>query len=1120
MSNDANSFYNVEVLDTTLSTNTSTGSLIVSGGLGISGDIYGVNANLDNISTNSIISAYATIPNLNSVNVTLGNLSLTNGINTSNATISNLNSANATLGNLLSNIGTVSNLFTNNIDNKNLISTNNTLSNLISTNNTLSNLRSLNIATIGITSATLNVTGQSFLSNASIMNITTGNISITGTTSVSTPVNESDATTKTYVDVAIKNVLQYYTVSNGTTSTNTSTSDTLVSNMSLIINIPGIYAINFNSDCSIPDAYNTVGFSTNIAKSDLNLIYNDIVALTPVIITHPMVFGTGEILNAGIYHVAGAVSIAGTLTLDGGGNTSSVFVIKSGGAFNTGAGVTVTLINGARPKNIFWVAQDAIGLGANTIISGTILSNTGAVAVGADCNLSDARLFTKAGAISFGPGTLSRPIGTSIINFRTLENFIIFTGSGGIANASTSTYTGDIATDLGAITGFSSSTVNGTIYQAGSTTTITQIHHVSTFSLYVNDVFIQNSSRLITQKASIVSLQDVVTLVAGDAIRVKCRMDTQKSDSPGQVTTNNKILTINNLLSNTGTISNLVSGSNLSVSNQPINNLSLSNLISTNATLSNLLLPNGLTVSNLISTNTTLNNLLSNTGTISSLVSVNLLNSNATINNLSLPNGLTVSNLANTNIISTNVTINNLSLPNGLTVSNLNNTNIISTNATLNNLLSNTGIISSLASINLLNSNATINNLLLPNGLTVSNLNNTNIISTNATLSNLLSNTGTISSLVSINLLNSNATINNLSLPNGLTAGSINNTNIVSTNATLSNLNSMMISSGSISVINSTMTNLNVISGSVGNLLGINNVLNNISSINISTGSLVTSDIRSTFNTLSNLFVSNNITSGSVLISNSTKNSLIIDCKNSTTNNGEILFKNSSGTGDYRISGDGGDAQWICGGTRSLQMGSSNQLQLRGGRGVTSNISQLSGTGTINNTMIINESNSIGLTIQGSSGQTADLQQWTNNTGGTLATINSSGDIYSRGYLLFNYTQFIKDESDTSTSGTIPIRKLILTTPNIPAGNYFFSMSCTVSTNSTNRLFNIEYRVDSVIIETRTQQLSNTSANLGLIYDDIISLSSGVHTLELYFYRTGSQTITIGNAKIMFYRFS
>lgn len=345
--------------------------------------------------------------------------------------------------------------------------------------------------------------------------------------------------------IGVNEASGHYSIDAGTNVTTTSTVDSLIDGMILTPGA-GTYVVNFNSQCTVPEANHTTGFSTATAKTDLNLIYADITAV-PMTDTHGLTFGSGETLTPGVYVVTGAASIAGSLTLDGGGNPDALFIIKSSAAFNTGANVIVTLTNGAAAHNIYWVAQDAIGLGAGTVIQGTIFSNSGAVAVGAGCSLTG-RLLTKGGAPSVAASTISLPQNPSSINFRSLDTCIIFTGSGGVANSGASTYTGDIGTNLGAITGFEAvgCTVNGSIFQAGTTTVVTPVNHEATFSLYQNGVLISNSERTRTYLPSPadISLHGTAIVSDGETIEARWKVDSQISDDGGQLSVGKRVLTL------------------------------------------------------------------------------------------------------------------------------------------------------------------------------------------------------------------------------------------------------------------------------------------------------------------------------------------------------------------------------------------------------------------------------------------------------------------------------------------------------------------------------------------------------------------------------------------------
>jgi hypothetical protein len=338
---------------------------------------------------------------------------------------------------------------------------------------------------------------------------------------------------------------RYSSVDAGANITTTSTTDVQVTGMTVTPGV-GTYAVRFNAQSNMPDAVNTTGLNTADLCTDLTLIYNEIDNITPTV-PHILTFGSGETLGPGVYTVAGAGSITGSLTLDGGNLVNPLFIIKCDGAFNTAASAVVTLINGASPENIFWLAGLEIGLGASTIIQGTMISNSAAVAAGASCTITG-RMFTKAGAVTFGPGTISTPANPSThVNLLGLAPFVMYTCNGGLGNTTSSTYNGDLATNAGAITGFTAAgtVVNGTIYSAGTTAVVTPVDHVATFSLYQNGILIPNSERTITSFSdpSGIYLQAISTVTAGQTIEVRCRVDTQASDNGAEVSVTNRILT-------------------------------------------------------------------------------------------------------------------------------------------------------------------------------------------------------------------------------------------------------------------------------------------------------------------------------------------------------------------------------------------------------------------------------------------------------------------------------------------------------------------------------------------------------------------------------------------------
>ncbi len=369
-------------------------------------------------------------------------------------------------------------------------------------------------------------------------------------TTASIGTNNSQLATTEFV---LANTDGYASVTANIETTTTSTADELIAGMTLAPPA-GIYSVSFNSQINNAAITTVTTANTSIGTAqgllDLHAAYNQIVSMTATNSSHIPAMGGGETLLPGVYLFPAAASIAAILNLDAQGNPDAVFVFKIGGAFTVGAVSSIVLLNGALARNIFFVAEGAISIGATSSMKGTYIAHAGALAFNAGCSL-EGRFFTIAGAITFGPATATVPSGTSPINLGVLSNFAIFTGGGAITNAAISNISGNIGTNLGAITGLESSIVNGVVYTQDSTvvysppittttTTTATTPILATFSIYQNGVLVPNSSRTIVSNTNVtsVNLQAMATVATGQAIDVRWKIDSSK------VALGNRILTL------------------------------------------------------------------------------------------------------------------------------------------------------------------------------------------------------------------------------------------------------------------------------------------------------------------------------------------------------------------------------------------------------------------------------------------------------------------------------------------------------------------------------------------------------------------------------------------------
>ena len=117
----------------------------------------------------------------------------------------------------------------------------------------------------------------------------------------------------------------------------------------------------------------------------------------------------------GVHSAAAATGTAalGAFSIDGEGNPDSVFIFQVNGALALGANTTMTLINGAQAKNVFWQVVGAGGIGASSVFVGTLMAGT-AVSAGAGTTVNG-RLTSLTGAITMSSTQLySAPPSVSI----------------------------------------------------------------------------------------------------------------------------------------------------------------------------------------------------------------------------------------------------------------------------------------------------------------------------------------------------------------------------------------------------------------------------------------------------------------------------------------------------------------------------------------------------------------------------------------------------------------------------------------------------------------------------------------------------------------------------------
>jgi hypothetical protein len=279
----------------------------------------------------------------------------------------------------------------------------------------------------------------------------------------------------------------------------------------------GTYVVSYNTQFTV----NNTSSQTLQAKEDLIALYDELMALTTTVTRAGGVYGNGETLTEGVYDFAAATSLSGVLTLNAQGDPTKQFVFRCTGAFTTDTFSEVALTGGALSSNVWFVSEGAGSTGADTIFRGSILANQAAVSTGARTTM-EGRLLAITGEDSINTTTFTIPTGTSQSTLGTISSFTMFTGTGAVGNAGASVIPQSVGTNAGAITGFATATVGGSIIPGGSSP-------LSIFrcGVYVDGVIIPDSLRATSRPFVAetfefpVILQTIATITTGQTIDIR-----------------------------------------------------------------------------------------------------------------------------------------------------------------------------------------------------------------------------------------------------------------------------------------------------------------------------------------------------------------------------------------------------------------------------------------------------------------------------------------------------------------------------------------------------------------------------------------------------------------------
>ena len=142
------------------------------------------------------------------------------------------------------------------------------------------------------------------------------------------------------------------------------------------------------------------------AHRDLTIAYNNAAGRkNPTMV--PADIG-GMTLRPGLYKAPVSLAITGNVTLDGHNDPDSVFIFQVPSTLTTSVNSSVTLINRAKARNIFWQVGSSATLKTGSIFKGVILAHA-SISLGRGATVVNGRVLARVGAVTLLRNIVTEP---------------------------------------------------------------------------------------------------------------------------------------------------------------------------------------------------------------------------------------------------------------------------------------------------------------------------------------------------------------------------------------------------------------------------------------------------------------------------------------------------------------------------------------------------------------------------------------------------------------------------------------------------------------------------------------------------------------------------------------